>query len=144
MKREFGSRRMSGKPQSLTARRLRRRRPGKEIFPRSQTGGRGQYAHVELEIEARHRAKVRFREEIKGGQFRASSLSLPNRAFTMLWNVAISPAMTWLTSGSAWSMAAFMKLIGRARLHYRGSLAFQDAVKKAKAGSARTYHAGLK
>ncbi len=51
----------------------------------------------------------------------------------MRWSAAISPAMTWSTSECVWLTAVFTRSIPTSeRFIIAGSLAFQDAVKKAK------------
>jgi elongation factor G len=50
MKREFGVEASVGKPQVAYRETITQPAPGKEIF-KKQTGGRGQFGHVELEIE---------------------------------------------------------------------------------------------
>ena len=66
MKREFGVEANVGKPQVAYRETITRPAPGKEIF-KKQTGGRGQYAHVEIEIEPAPGQGFVFENEIKGG-----------------------------------------------------------------------------
>src|SRR5260370_7533924 len=66
MKREFGVEANVGKPQVAYRETITQAASGKEIF-KKQTGGRGQYAHVELEIEPPPREGFVFETEIKSG-----------------------------------------------------------------------------
>src|SRR5919197_2639954 len=66
MKREFSVEANVGKPQVAYRETITQAAPGKEIF-KKQTGGRGQYAHVELEIEPAPGEGFVFEKEIKGG-----------------------------------------------------------------------------
>src|SRR5881396_940329 len=123
MKREFGVEANVGKPQVAS---------GKEIF-KKQTGGRGQYAHVELEIEPAPGEGFVFENEIKGG-------AIP-REFIKPTEQGVHDAM------ERGYLAGYDLVDIRVRLvdggfHevdsderafiIAGSLAFQDAIKKAK------------
>src|SRR5258705_5947389 len=66
MKRELGVEANVGKPQVAYRETITQAAPGKEIF-KKQTGGRGQYAHVELEIEPAPGEGFVFESEIKDG-----------------------------------------------------------------------------
>src|SRR3989442_593118 len=66
MKREFGVEANVGKPQVAYRETITQPAAGKEIF-KKQTGGRGQYADVELEIEPAPGEGFVFENEIKGG-----------------------------------------------------------------------------
>ena len=66
MKREFGVEANVGKPQVAYRETITRPAPGKAIFKR-QTGGRGQYAHVELEIEPAPGEGFVFESKVVGG-----------------------------------------------------------------------------
>ena len=50
MKREFGVEANVGKPQVAYRETITQAAPGKEVY-KKQTGGRGQYGHVEIEVE---------------------------------------------------------------------------------------------
>ena len=130
--RSFGVEANVGKPQVAYRETITLAAPGKEIF-KKQTGGRGQYAHVELEIEPAPGEGFVFENEIKGG-------AIP-REFIKPVEQGVKDAM------ERGYLAGYDMVDIRVRLidggfhevdsderafHIAGSLAFQDAVKKAK------------
>ncbi len=133
MKREFSVEANVGKPQVAYRETITVPAPGKEIF-KKQSGGRGQFAHVELEIEPAPGEGFVFEDKISGG-------SIP-RQF-------IKPTMEGMQDAMRRGFLAGYELVDiKARLvfgsfhevdsdersfHIAGSLAFQDAVRKAKA-----------
>jgi elongation factor G len=132
MKREFGVEANVGKPQVAYRETITQPAAGKEIF-KKQTGGRGQYAHVELEIEPAPGEGFVFENEIKGG-------AIP-REFFKPTEQGVHDAM------ERGYLAGYDLVDIRVRLldggfHevdsderafiIAGSLAFQDAVRKAK------------
>ncbi len=133
MKREFSVEANVGKPQVAYRETITIPAPGKEIF-KKQSGGRGQFAHVELEIEPAPGEGFVFEDKISGG-------SIP-RQF-------IKPTMEGMQDAMRRGYLAGYELVDiKAKLvfgsyhevdsdersfHIAGSLAFQDAVKKAKA-----------
>lgn len=132
MKREFGVEANVGKPQVAYRETITIGAPGKEIF-KKQSGGRGQFAHVELEIEPAPGEGFVFEDKITGG-------AIP-RQF-------IKPTMEGMQDAMRRGFLAGYELVDiKARLvfgsyhevdsdersfHIAGSIAFQDAVKKAK------------
>ena len=66
MKREFGVEANVGKPQVAYRETITTAAPGKEIF-KKQSGGRGQFGHVELEIEPAPGEGFVFEDKITGG-----------------------------------------------------------------------------
>ena len=132
MKREFSVEANVGKPQVAYRETITVAAPGKEIF-KKQSGGRGQFAHVELEIEPAPGEGFVFEDKITGG-------AIP-RQF-------IKPTMEGMRDAMGRGFLAGYELVDiKARLlfgsfhevdsdersfHIAGSLAFQDAVKKAK------------
>lgn len=133
MKREFGVEANVGKPQVAYRETITVAAPGKEIF-KKQSGGRGQFAHVELEVEPAPGEGFVFEDKITGG-------AIP-RQF-------IKPTMEGIKDAMARGFLAGYELVDiKATLnfgsyhevdsdersfHIAGSLAFQDAIKKAKA-----------
>ena len=132
MKREFGVEANVGKPQVAYRETITMPAPGKEIF-KKQSGGRGQFAHVELEIEPAPGEGYVFEDKITGG-------TIP-RQF-------IKPVSEGIKDAMLRGFLAGYELVDiKARLvfgsfhevdsdersfHIAGSLAFQEAVRKAK------------
>ena len=132
MKREFGVEANVGKPQVAYRETITASAPGKEIY-KKQSGGRGKFGHVELEIEPAPGEGFVFEDKITGG-------SIP-RQF-------IKPTMEGVRDAMQRGFLAGYELVDiKVRLlfgsyhevdsdeisfHLAGSFAFQDAVKKAK------------
>ena len=133
MKREFGVEANVGKPQVAYRETITAQAAGKEIY-KKQSGGRGKFGHVELEIEPAPGEGFVFEDKITGG-------SIP-RQF-------IKPTMEGVRDAMQRGYLAGYELVDiKVRLlfgsyhevdsdeisfHLAGSFAFQDAVKKAKA-----------
>ena len=132
MKREFGVEANVGKPQVAYRETITASAPGKEIY-KKQSGGRGKFGHVELEIEPAPGEGFVFEDKITGG-------SIP-RQF-------IKPTMEGVRDAMQRGYLAGYELVDiKVRLLFgsyhevdsdeisfklAGSFAFQDAVKKAK------------
>ena len=132
MKREFGVEASVGKPQVAYRETITQAAPGKEIY-KKQTGGRGAYGHVELEIEPAPGEGFVFENKITGG-------AIPKEY--------IKPVESGIRDAMERGFLAGYELVDiRVRLvfggyhevdsdersfHIAGSLAFQDAVRKAK------------
>ena len=132
MKREFSVEANVGKPQVAYRETITASAPGKEIY-KKQSGGRGKFGHVELEIEPAPGEGFVFEDKITGG-------SIP-RQF-------IKPTMEGVRDAMQRGFLAGYELVDiKVRLlfgsyhevdsdeisfHLAGSFAFQDAVKKAK------------
>jgi elongation factor G len=132
MKREFGVEANVGKPQVAYRETITTGAPGKEIY-KKQSGGRGKFGHVELEIEPAPGEGFVFEDKITGG-------SIP-RQF-------IKPTMEGVRDAMQRGYLAGYELVDiKVRLLFgsyhevdsdeisfklAGSFAFQDAVKKAK------------
>ena len=132
MKREFGVEANVGKPQVAYRETITAQAAGKEIY-KKQSGGRGKFGHVELEIEPAPGEGFVFEDKITGG-------SIP-RQF-------IKPTMEGVRDAMQRGYLAGYELVDiKVRLlfgsyhevdsdeisfHLAGSFAFQDAVKKAK------------
>ncbi|MDQ6787305.1 MAG: elongation factor G [Acidobacteriota bacterium] len=132
MKREFGVEANVGKPQVAYRETITAKAPGKEIY-KKQSGGRGKFGHVELEVEPAPGEGFVFEDKITGG-------SIP-RQF-------IKPTMEGVRDAMQRGFLAGYELVDikvsllfgsyhevdsdEISFHLAGSFAFQDAVKKAK------------
>ena len=132
LKREFGVEANVGKPQVAYRETITAGAAGKEIY-KKQSGGRGKFGHVELEIEPAPGEGFVFEDKITGG-------SIP-RQF-------IKPTMEGVRDAMGRGFLAGYELVDiKVRLLFgsyhevdsdeisfklAGSFAFQDAVKKAK------------
>lgn len=132
MKREFGVEANVGKPQVAYRETITGNAPGKEVY-KKQTGGRGKFGHVELTVEPAPGEGFVFVDEIKGGV-------IPQQF--------IKPTMEGVRDAMQRGFLAGYEMVDiRVRLVFgsyhdvdsdeisfkmAGSLAFQDAVRKAK------------
>jgi elongation factor G len=132
MKREFGVEANVGKPQVAYRETITAPAAGKEVYKR-QTGGRGQFGHVELEIEPAPGEGFVFEDKITGG-------AIP-RQFIKPVEQGIKDAMTRGYLAGYEIVDVKVRLVfgsyhevdsDERSFHIAGSLAFQDALKKAK------------
>ena len=132
MKREFGVEANVGKPQVAYRETITAPAAGKEVYKR-QTGGRGQYGHVELEIEPAPGQGFVFENRITGGVIPREYIKpveegvrdAMERGF--LAGYELVDILVRLVFGSYHEVDSDER-----SFHIAGSLAFQDAVKKAK------------
>jgi elongation factor G len=131
MKREFGVEANVGKPQVAYRETITQPAPGKEIY-KKQTGGRGQFGHVEIEIEPAPGEGFVFENEITGG-------AIP-REFIKPTEQGIRDAMERGFLAGYEMVDIKVRLVfgnyhevdsDERSFHIAGSLAFQDAVRKA-------------
>ena len=132
MKREFGVEANVGKPQVAYRETITVPASGKEIF-KKQTGGRGQFAHVELEIEPAPGEGYVFEDHITGGVIPRQFIKPVSEGIRdamrrgYLAGYEIVDVKAKLVFGSYHEVDSDER-----SFHIAGSLAFQDAVKKAK------------
>jgi elongation factor G len=132
MKREFGVEANVGKPQVAYRETITQPAPGKEVF-KKQTGGRGQYGHVELEIEPAPGEGFVFENKITGGAIPKEFIKPTEQGVKdalergYLAGYELVDIRVRLVFGSYHEVDSDER-----SFHIAGSLAFQDAVKKAK------------
>ena len=132
MKREFGVEANVGKPQVAYRETITRPAPGKEIF-KKQSGGRGQFGHVELEIEPAPGEGFVFEDKITGGSIPRQFIKPVSEGFRdamkrgFLAGYELVDIKARLVFGSYHEVDS-----DESSFHIAGSFAFQDAVKKAK------------
>src|SRR4026207_2061093 len=132
MKREFGVEANVGKPQVAYRETITQPAPGKEIY-KKQTGGRGQFGHVELEIEPAPGEGFVFENKITGGAIPKEYIrpvehgirDAMERGF--LAGYELVDIRVGLVFGGSHGVDSDER-----SFHIAGSLAFQDAVRKAK------------
>src|SRR5215207_10007302 len=132
MKREFGVEANVGKPQVAYRETITQPAPGKEVYKR-QTGGRGQFGHVEIQIEPAPGEGFVFENKITGGAIPREFIKpieegvrdAMERGF--LAGYELVDIKVELVFGSYHEVDSDER-----SFHIAGSLAFQDAVKKAK------------
>ncbi|HJX90425.1 MAG TPA: elongation factor G [Pyrinomonadaceae bacterium] len=133
MKREFGVEASVGKPQVAYRETITQPAPGKEIF-KKQTGGRGQFGHVELEIEPAPGEGFVFENKITGG-------AIPKEYIRPVENGIRDAMVRGFLAGYELVDIKVRLVFGNYHevdsdersFQIAGSLAFQDAVRKAKA-----------
>jgi len=132
MKREFSVEANVGKPQVAYRETITKPAPGKEIY-KKQTGGRGAFGHVEIEVEPAPGEGFVFENKITGG-------AIPKEYIRPVEN-GIKDAMERGFLAGYELVDIKVRLVfgsyhevdsDERSFHIAGSLAFQDAVRKAK------------
>src|ERR687889_792442 len=132
MKREFGVEANVGKPQVAYRETITQGAPGKEVYKR-QTGGRGQFGHVEIEIEPAPGEGFVFENKITGGVIPREFIKPVEEGIRdalergFLAGYELVDIKVRLVFGSYHEVDSDER-----SFHIAGSLAFQDAVRKAK------------
>ena len=131
MKREFGVEANVGKPQVAYRETITKPAPGKEIY-KKQTGGRGQFGHVEIEIEPAPGEGFVFENEITGGAIPKEYIKPVEQGIRdamergFLAGYELVDVKVRLVFGNYHEVDSDER-----SFHIAGSLAFQDAVRKA-------------
>jgi elongation factor G len=132
MKREFGVEANVGKPQVAYRETITVSAPGKEIF-KKQSGGRGQFAHVELEIEPAPGEGFVFVDKITGGAIPRQFIKPTMEGMQDALRRGFLAGYELVDIKATLLFGSFHEVDSDERsFHICGSLAFQDAVKKAK------------
>jgi elongation factor G len=132
MKREFGVEANVGKPQVAYRETITIPAPGKEIF-KKQSGGRGQFAHVELEIEPAPGEGFVFVDKITGGAIPRQFIKPTMEGMQDALRRGFLAGYELVDIKATLVFGSFHEVDSDERsFHICGSLAFQDAVKKAK------------
>ncbi len=132
MKREFGVEANVGKPQVAYRETITVGAPGKEIF-KKQTGGRGQFAHVELTIEPAPGEGFVFEDKISGGAIPRQFIKPTMEGMRDAMRRGFLAGYELVDIKATLVFGSFHEVDSDERaFHIAGSLAFQDAVKKAK------------
>ena len=132
MKREFGVEANVGKPQVAYRETITQPAPGKEIF-KKQTGGRGQFAHVALEIEPAPGEGFVFESKITGGSIPREYIKPVEQGVKDAMERGFLAGYELVDIKIRLVFGSFHEVDSDERsFTIAGSLAFQEAVKKAK------------
>jgi elongation factor G len=132
MKREFGVEANVGKPQVAYRETITQAAKGKEIY-KKQTGGRGQFGHVELEIEPAPGEGYVFENEITGGAIPKEFIKPVSQGIKDAMERGFLAGYELVDIRVKLVFGSFHEVDSDERsFHIAGSLAFQDALKKAK------------
>ncbi len=132
MKREFGVEANVGKPQVAYRETITMPAPGKEIF-KKQSGGRGQFGHVELEIEPAPGEGFVFEDKITGGVIPRQFIKPVSEGIRDAMKRGFLAGYELVDIKARLVFGSYHEVDSDERsFHIAGSLAFQDAVKKAK------------
>lgn len=132
MKREFGVEANVGKPQVAYRETITMPAPGKEIF-KKQSGGRGQFGHVELEIQPAPGEGFVFEDKITGGAIPRQFIKPVSEGIQDAMRRGFLAGYELVDIKASLVFGSYHEVDSDERsFHIAGSLAFQDAVKKAK------------
>lgn len=132
MKREFGVEANVGKPQVAYRETITVPAPGKEIF-KKQSGGRGQFGHVELEIEPAPNEGYVFEDKITGGAIPRQFIKPVSEGIQDAMKRGFLAGYELVDIKASLVFGSYHEVDSDERsFHIAGSLAFQDALKKAK------------
>ena len=132
MKREFGVEANVGKPQVAYRETITAPAPGKEVY-KKQTGGRGQYGHVEIEIEPAPGEGFVFENNITGGAIPREYIKPVEQGIRDAMERGFLAGYEMVDIKVRLVFGSYHEVDSDERsFHIAGSLAFQDAVKKAK------------
>ncbi len=132
MKREFNVEANVGKPQVAYRETITVAAPGKEIF-KKQSGGRGQFGHVELEIEPAPGEGFVFEDKITGGAIPRQFIKPVQEGIKDAMERGFLAGYELVDIKAKLVFGSYHEVDSDERsFHIAGSLAFQDAVKKAK------------
>lgn len=132
MKREFGVEANVGKPQVAYRETITQAAPGKEVYKR-QTGGRGQFGHVELEIEPAPGEGFVFENGITGGAIPREFIRPIEQGVHEALERGFLAGYELVDIKVKVVFGSYHEVDSDERsFHIAGSLAFQDAVRKAK------------
>jgi len=132
MKREFGVEAGVGKPQVAYRETITAGADGKEIF-KKQSGGRGQFAHVELTIEPAPGEDFVFEDKITGGAIPRQFIKPVESGIRDALQRGFLAGYEMVDIKATLNFGSFHEVDSDERsFQIAGSLAFQDAVKKAK------------
>jgi elongation factor G len=132
MKREFGVEANVGKPQVAYRETITQPAPGKEVYKR-QTGGRGQFGHVEIEIEPAPGEGFVFENKITGGVIPREYIKPTEEGIRDAMERGFLAGYELVDIRVRLVFGSYHEVDSDERsFHIAGSLAFQDAVKKAK------------
>jgi len=132
MKREFGVEANVGKPQVAYRETITQAATGKEIY-KKQTGGRGQFGHVELEIEPAPGEGFVFENKITGGAIPKEYIKPVEHGIRDAMERGFLAGYELVDIKVRLVFGSYHEVDSDERsFHIAGSIAFQDAVRKAK------------
>src|SRR5215470_7921041 len=132
MKREFGVEANVGKPQVAYRETVTQPAPGKEVY-KKQTGGRGQYGHVEIEVEPAPGEGFVFENKITGGAIPKEYIKPVEHGIRDAMERGFLAGYELVYIRVRLVFGSYHEVDSDERsFHIAGSLAFQDAVRKAK------------